>query len=391
MANQVYANGREIACKAANGKSICAFPDVCFTPPQTPGTPPGVPIPYPNTGFAKDTTSGSRTVKISGKEVMLKNKSCFKKSTGDEAGSAPKKGFLTSTNRGKVYFNAWSMDVKIEGENVVRHLDLTTHNHMSVPGDTPTWPYLDSSDAAANAACAGDKKKERDACEPLEVKFKSGGVKVGETQDAQCASTPEAEKCQQARKCMLTPYHPDRCCSGQTGHHLVEVHGFCQPGDRDTPVSPFNGDGGKRAYSQYHAPCVCAASPNSNWEAEHGDLHSVQGIKENYAILTAASRQPPRSPDMAWTYGEARTAGVDAHAATFPNSGCSEACIKAQLDAYHEQVGAQESTPLRTEKYGFGDPIKGDAKVDQLRRGQELIKNLAEKRIGQIVGGIWKF
>ncbi|MET0091075.1 MAG: PAAR-like domain-containing protein [Candidatus Thiodiazotropha sp.] len=75
MANKVFANGREVSCKKANGKAICAFPDVCFTPPQTPATPPGVPIPYPNTGMASDTTSGSKKVKISGKEVMLKNKS----------------------------------------------------------------------------------------------------------------------------------------------------------------------------------------------------------------------------------------------------------------------------------------------------------------------------
>ncbi len=29
------------------------------------------------------------------------------------------------------------MDVKFEGENVVRHLDLTTHNHASSPGNSP--------------------------------------------------------------------------------------------------------------------------------------------------------------------------------------------------------------------------------------------------------------
>ena len=144
MANKVFANGREISCKAASGKSICAFPDVCFTPPENPATPPGVPIPYPNTGMASDTTGGSKKVKISGKEVMLKNKSYFKKSVGDEAGSAAKKGILTSVNRGKVYFTSWSMDVKVEGQNVVRHFDLTTHNHMSMPGNTPPWPYVDS-------------------------------------------------------------------------------------------------------------------------------------------------------------------------------------------------------------------------------------------------------
>ncbi len=149
MANEVYANGRELSCKAGSGKTICAFPDVCFTPPETPATPPGVPIPYPNTGLTTDTTNGSKTVKISGQEVMLKNKSYFQKSSGDEAGCAAKKGVLTSVNMGKVYFTTWSMDVKIEGENVVRHLDLTTHNHMSVPGNSPPWPFLDK------AACAG--------------------------------------------------------------------------------------------------------------------------------------------------------------------------------------------------------------------------------------------
>jgi hypothetical protein len=131
MANDVFANNREVSCKKADGKTICEFPDVCFTPPENPATPPGVPVPYPNTAFAKDTTQGSKTVKISGQEVMLKNKSYFKTSTGDEAGCAAKKGIITSKIKGKAYFISWSMDVKFEGENVVRHLDLTTNNHAS--------------------------------------------------------------------------------------------------------------------------------------------------------------------------------------------------------------------------------------------------------------------
>ena len=61
------------------------FPDVCLTP--APPSPAPVPIPYPNTGMASDTTEGSKKVKISGKEVMLKNKSHFKKSSGDEPGA----------------------------------------------------------------------------------------------------------------------------------------------------------------------------------------------------------------------------------------------------------------------------------------------------------------
>ncbi|MEZ6136491.1 MAG: PAAR-like domain-containing protein [Pirellulaceae bacterium] len=162
MANNVYANGREVSCKSASGKTVAAFPDVCFTPPEAP--PPGIPIPYPNTGFASDTTAGSKSVQITGKEVMLKNKSYFKKSTGDEAGCAAKKGLLTSVNTGKVYFTVWSMNVKIEGENVVRHLDLTTHNHASQPGNTPPWVYADK--GAVGKACAEEIKAAKKHCEP---------------------------------------------------------------------------------------------------------------------------------------------------------------------------------------------------------------------------------
>ena len=144
MANHVYANGREISCKAASSKSVAAFPDVCFTPPQTPATPLGVPIPYPNTGFSSDTSDGSTSVLIGGKEVMLKDQSAFKKSTGDEAGSAPKKGLINGKITGKVYFRSWSMGVLIEGQNVVRHLDLTTHNHASELGNEGSpWPQVE--------------------------------------------------------------------------------------------------------------------------------------------------------------------------------------------------------------------------------------------------------
>src|SRR3954469_1344661 len=166
MANQVYANNMEVSCKKADGKSICAFPDVCMTPPQTPATPPGVPIPYPNTGMASDTSDGSSSVKISGQEIMLKNKSCFKKSVGDEAGSAPMKGVVTHKNTGKVYFNAWSMDVKVESENVVRMLDITTHNHGSCPGNTPPMTYIDEAYAGLGKfdACKGEQAAVKREC-----------------------------------------------------------------------------------------------------------------------------------------------------------------------------------------------------------------------------------
>src|SRR5262245_34482397 len=217
MANQVYANMMEISCKAAAGKSICAFPDVCFTPPQTPATPPGVPIPYPNTGMAADATSGSRTVKSAGQEVMLKNKSYFKKSTGDEAGAAPKKGVVTSKNMGKVYFTMWSMDVKVEGENVVRHFDMTTHNHASAPGNTIPWLYTDEMDVSQiPEGCKKEANNFNSKCGKHVKTHADGSMNLSGTNTAMC----DDDECKKARECILTPYNMG-CCDDKTPHHVV--------------------------------------------------------------------------------------------------------------------------------------------------------------------------
>src|SRR5437773_570651 len=152
MSNEVYANGNAIACKAGDDKVIAAMPDVCLSPPSPPAGP--VPIPYPNTGMASDTTEGSKTVQINGQEVMLKNKSYFKKSTGDEAATKSLgMGVVTHQIQGKVNFSSWSMDVKFEGENVPRHLDLTGHNEASEPPNTPPWPYIDTMSPSPSVDC----------------------------------------------------------------------------------------------------------------------------------------------------------------------------------------------------------------------------------------------
>ncbi len=116
------------------------MPDVCLSPPSPPAGP--VPVPYPNTSFSKDTQQGSKTVKINGQEVMLKDKSYYSTSPlGDEAATRSFGGsVITHTITGKTYFSAWSMDVKFEGENVDRHLDLTTSNHNPYPGSTAPTP-----------------------------------------------------------------------------------------------------------------------------------------------------------------------------------------------------------------------------------------------------------
>jgi len=161
--NEVFANGLEVACKVADGKSVACFPDPCWSPPSPPAGP--IVIPYPNTAFAKDLANGSKTVFISGKPVAQKNKSYFKTSTGNEP--ATRKygmGLITHTIKGKAYFTSWSMDVKVEGFNVCRHTDLMTHNHASTTGNTGPWFYVDTRNE--KNACRDDKKRIDRECKP---------------------------------------------------------------------------------------------------------------------------------------------------------------------------------------------------------------------------------
>jgi hypothetical protein len=370
MSNQVYANNMEVSCKSAAGKAICAFPDVCFTPPLTPATPPGVPIPYPNTGMASDCTDGSTSVMISGKEVMLKNKSYFKKSSGDEAGSTPKKGVVTSKITGKVYFNAWSMDVKVEGENVVRHLDLTTHNHGSVPGNTPTWPYMDEMDIVVWSACQKDMGKEHDACKDCAPRNPDGpdpcktadaslvnGAKPRSAAGADAYSKQiMGSECSKTQRCMLQPFDKTKdgkpgCCEGQTGHHLVEASSFMI--DRTGKNSTNPGILDKTSYDPAKAPCICVEGCNQ-YHGTHGIMHTFQSTAAidtaapgTLSFVRADGTNETQTFEKTTTYGEAKGQAIAAVGQAFPGQ-CDPKCLEAQLDAYHNQADISDSTPCKS-------------------------------------------
>ena len=116
MPSDVYANGREISCKSGDGTSICAFPDVCMTPPENPATPPGVPVPYPNTGMSSDTTDGSKTVKIGGKEVMLKE---FELAAQDARAQSKTKLFTAAYSRPILLAILLAMFNQLSGINAI--------------------------------------------------------------------------------------------------------------------------------------------------------------------------------------------------------------------------------------------------------------------------------
>lgn len=295
MSNQVFANKMEISCKSGAGKTICAFPDVCFTPPLTPATPPGVPIPYPNTGMSSDCSDGSRSVKISGDEIMLKNKSYFKKSTGDEAGSAPKKGVVTSKITGKVYFNAWSMDVVIEGENAVRHLDLTTHNHASPPGQTPPMPETEGMAAAVPENCD-------EALEKCPVKNHTD-------QQAACKAKSAATG---------LPHQ---------SHHVIQNSHFCYPrGTTLTEICP--------GYSEEAAPCI-ALQGGTDTSTPHGRVSQMQ--KADGTNYRHAHKESGANP----SYKEARADAKKQLKEKPPGPNMSEhdaECVMKEVDKQFEEM-----------------------------------------------------
>ena len=100
MANEVYANNMEISCKAASGKSIAAFPDVCFTRRRRRRRRWGT-DPLPQYRPVQGHHQGHRTIRITRKEVMLKNKSYYKTSYGDEPGGRRRRASLPARSRAR--------------------------------------------------------------------------------------------------------------------------------------------------------------------------------------------------------------------------------------------------------------------------------------------------
>jgi len=126
MANDVGVNSQSVVTKKSKG-IIANGPDVCKTP--SPGGP--VPIPYPNISKSGDLDKGTKSVKVNDVPACLKG-SNFSKSTGDEAGTAGG-GVVSSKTAGIAEPINFSFDVKIEGKNVVRNMDLFLSNKKNTP------------------------------------------------------------------------------------------------------------------------------------------------------------------------------------------------------------------------------------------------------------------
>jgi hypothetical protein len=241
---------------------------------------------------------------------------------------------------GKVYFKMWSMDVKMEGENVVRHMDLTTHNHASEPPQTPPWMHVDEMAIEVRAECVDEINNAEAACQHVPGPH---------------ACTPA---CAEAQRCLLSPHRhaSDRCCEPDTtGDHVIEANCFIETGGRgglaqQTDMSaaqvqailPGVTATAARPFSEFpdyeprDAPTICASQFEGN--TNHGGM---QAIRDHLKRAHVQSRRNQGEEALGlvggkkswWTYDEASSAGAKAVNIMYPD--CSEGCIKAQLDRYH--------------------------------------------------------
>lgn len=320
----VFANGREISAEAQGCKVIAAFPDTCFTPPENPATPPGVPVPYPDFGFDSDLTSGSGSVKIGNKPISQENSSHYKKCTGDEAGAAAKKGLITSQNRGKVYAQAWSMDVKVESKGVARLGDMATSNHASDTGDTPTMVIVGKPGPIMNP----------DGTECIVGKY-------GEKQPDCAAQRAKAQAANPGKEIPPYQFHhviPDRCFR----YGKVKVPTSKKPKDLRMPGAPAHKDG----------ICICLPAPNhcpskaTPAPSVHGDLDDKLTKMGKKNVPRGLSKLKKVRGQAFASLGKLVKEGV-----------ISRECYKLAVEEVMKATKGNEDVEIRAEKK-FGDLTK---------------------------------
>jgi len=388
MSSHVFANGREVLCAVSTGKVLAAFPDVCLSPPGPPAGP--IPIPYPNFAKAADVANGSRQVFIKGKPIIKRSSSYLKKITGDEAATRSFGGsVITHTITGTAWFQSWSPNVFVEGEEVVRHLDLCTTNHAAQAlGATPPMAAMasidppsssggacDASRGAIAEQCDSDEKKacpdattlnqaktslkdERERLKALTPKPTKANIKIqtqrhkddvrDEYQDyaKQIARNP----CRQALRCELTPFADSNCCEPQTPHHVVDVCSFLQPGQRKLPKAQQQKRPGCSGYDENKALCVCAEGGNNT--GTHGLLHLKQRQWSQKWKETQQQQVTAGSAAAPWTLATAVQCGVTSIAKVFPLSNCDQDCLTQKLMDNHQRMGIAPSQTINCRPSG---------------------------------------
>jgi hypothetical protein len=138
---------------------------------------------------AADLQAGARSVLIGG-SPMAKRSSFFGRSQGNTVALPTGGGVISHAAEGKAYFVSYSVDVTVEGEEVPRHLDMMTHNHLAAsPPNAAVGTYLATMDpgalpAASAAVKTPANKGRKKQPKAIEVFIDAPGRKTPEGIDA---------------------------------------------------------------------------------------------------------------------------------------------------------------------------------------------------------------
>src|SRR5688572_13868293 len=228
MPSTVIVNNMTVV-HADSGGVTQIFPDTCKTPAPPAPVPP--PLPYPNIAMSSDTAQGSSTVKCDGKPVMIKS-SNFKMSSGDEAGVAM--GVVSSKIKGKAEPKLFSMDVKFDGENVMRLSDIMLQNI----GGSPNTPPGTEVQAPKVGMGGSDAKKDPEKPEVTKMKWSKSPIVCGDKVNLEVETTnfPSGDKLavKVQRVQAPAPRHQRRSRGGQGRPPKPPIH--------DTLSIPINGN-----------------------------------------------------------------------------------------------------------------------------------------------------
>jgi hypothetical protein len=314
VSKNVFANGREISSKKDDNNSTAAMPDVCLSPPSPPAGP--VPIPYPNNAMASDTTDGSKTVLIGGDEIGLKNSSSYKKSSGDEAATKSLgMGVVSHNIQGKMKHSAWSFDVKIEGANAIRHMDMTTHNHMNQTNGAVTLNRAamanatirelscDELDAANREARANETAPGTGTSSTMATAYRKAPGMPGQYMKAMCPHTPRPEFAGGYQQTIRAKDQPP-CAGGRQPSYRDKNHAENKILHPEMDAQ----DGGMVKISIWHPPgdaSPCASCRQSICEAEDCGLKVYlcrSSGRPPEAVRPAAAGLCPPNPDAPRLY-----------------------------------------------------------------------------------------
>jgi hypothetical protein len=236
---------------------------------------------------------------------------------------------------------------------------MTTHNHGSVPGNSPTWPYLDEAAFAVDSDHPCDKtaKTVQQKCGKHLQKTKSGAVERSSSIKAMCADGG----CRHAMKCVLTPKSPSSCCPDESGksptpHHIVAASQFHEMGKKSSPL--YVDADGEDKYDYNKAPCICVDG-ESHSVGTHGKIHSTTNRKTRETLGVAPNTQIPG--DKRWSLGQAEKVGSEA---VQEETGCDAACTEAQLRSGHQEMELSASSSVRPTTAGGEDASHGATGLD---------------------------